>query len=83
MQNLRRSARLQELETIKRVEKQVVGPRTGPTKPKFHFRAASKWTKKEMNLLRCRFDKNNTDFQWNDLWIKAGAIPSELQQRKF
>ena len=65
----------------KNPEEQLVGPQTVPSQPKFHFPAASKWTRTEMNLLRCRFDKDDFEFKWDELWHKGGAIPAELQQR--
>ena len=67
--------------TKKTSEKQVVGPQTAPSQPKFHFPAASKWTRTEMNLLRCRFNKDDFGFKWDELWNKAGTIPAELQKR--
>ena len=64
------------------LQKQVAGPRTTPVQQKFHFPAASKWTRVEMNLLRCRFNKDDLNFKWEHLWNKAGPIPAELQQCK-
>ena len=75
---VRRSDRLKN----KMVEKKVVGPQTEPLTWKFHFPAASEWTREEMNLLRCRFDKSDSNFRWDELWNKAGPVPAELQQRK-